>query len=259
MDGLSALTWMAIAILGFLFVSGGAMFLLSKTMSALRRRRQRRVDAHFSSLQSEVARMAQLMDEGRLAELETTARRLLDTPSARPAHAPAHTWLGVLDDRRGDFVSVAKHLEAAESMVRRAIVPPTQLEVREHRQTLEIVTLNLAFAFAATGRLEDAEKRLRDLGPIAEDSKGLRLRVDAVLLARRGEWDALSNLLSVDVPDDERLGPASKLLLRVLKARAVGPYRASQGASREEPASQAGEDEAKGREWVAKVLGEAVS
>jgi hypothetical protein len=130
------------------------------------------------------------MAKSELAKVETMAQRLLSTPSTGPIHASARMWLGAVDDRRGDFVSMATHLEAAESMVRRAIVPPTELEIRVQRQTLQVVTLNLAFAFAATGRLEDAERKVRELASIDEEFAPLRLRVDAVVLARRGEWEA---------------------------------------------------------------------
>jgi hypothetical protein len=67
----------------------------------------------------------------------------------------------------------------------------------------------------------------------------------------------VSHALSTKAIEDPLLGPASMLLLRVLRERAAVafPYRASSAASSSQRPSE-GDDDAKGRGWVAKVLGE---
>ncbi|MEO8874809.1 MAG: hypothetical protein ABI461_04405 [Polyangiaceae bacterium] len=244
-----ALFWLPLLVAG-----GGCYLWLLKTGT---KRRLRRNAEASSALERQRDNLNDLFANGDFEAAEQRARALLANPNAKPLHAVAHFRLATIEERRGNFAAMKTHLQEVMSAFSRAPVPPTEAEAREHRTMQELVSLNLAFALAATSKIDEAERELAWLKMDDASHASLALRVRAVILARREEWETLALALAVDMEDDPNIGPSTKLLFRVLRRRcAAHAYRTSGSTDHAvEVAPEADDDHAR-LEWVEKALGE---
>jgi uncharacterized protein HemY len=204
------------------------------------RQARARIAAAGVDIQASLERLA----KGQYDNAEALANKVLLAGRTEGERTAALFVLAEVADARGDFAREDELLrEAWENWPKLA---PDAAGVQK------TTFAKRAFARAAQGRLDDAEALLPPRGegtpPVLE------LRARAVLVARRGDWAGVTALLAgVDVDALADLGPRSKLLLKVLRARAEGKtgaggaYRA--GATPDETADP------EARAWVTKVIG----
>lgn len=205
----------------------------------------------LSSNRALVAIDRQLLREDHVGAM-AALRKVLSGGLLAYDRARALHLLGQIAEARGDFAHAAEVYERAVLAlpVRRGVLGMA------FAQLAPVLGVKRAFCLAAAGRLEDAQ-RVLDAAHDRDEFPGVRalaVRARAVLLARRGEHQALVDLATREhVRIKNGLLHRDRALMRVL----LGWGRScASGAFRSPPPPGFGEDPEL-RAWIAKAVPEA--
>jgi tetratricopeptide (TPR) repeat protein len=205
---------------------------------------RRAADARLDAAKVELEAAMERLRRGQLENAEALAKKVLAVAPTEAERAAPLLVLAEVAETRGDF--------AREDALLAEVWDTWPKLSADAKDVGRELGAKRAFALAAQGRLEDAE-RLLPAAAVGAPALSVELRARALVLARRAAWGELAALLgAVDIDGLADAGTRSKMLLRVLLARAHGgaggnAYRA--GAAPDETADP------DVRAWVARVAG----
>ncbi len=193
------------------------------------------------------------LTEGSADAALDTVHAVLASPIDVAVRAIALEILGDCAESDGDFV-VAADLYAEARTAHLWANERTWITPRDLHRALAVLDAKRAFAFAAAGRLEDAEQVARN-GRRSDDVAALTQRALALIHFKRGEHDkALAACGNVDVARSPIVGPRNAALLRAIarssQAALTAPYR---GDGVDVHSEDDLDDETK--RWIESVLG----